>query len=126
MSVVFFFKQKTAYEMRMSDWSSDVCSSDLLNGRVHRSTLAYDSVYANGLQADNHTLNRGTATSREGMTNYLLDNQIEGHVTTGPVEHTLLGGFDYQRIRGHYSPGFGPGPTLAIFNPVYGERKSGG
>src|SRR3546814_2135254 len=27
---VFFFKQKTAYEMRISDWSSDVCSSDLI------------------------------------------------------------------------------------------------
>src|SRR3546814_1058910 len=32
---VFFFKQKTAYEMRISDWSSDVCSSDLmLNGNM--------------------------------------------------------------------------------------------
>src|SRR3546814_10177276 len=30
MYVIFFFKQKTAYEMRISDWSSDVCSSDLL------------------------------------------------------------------------------------------------
>src|SRR3546814_1546842 len=30
----FFFKQKTAYEMRISDWSSDVCSSDLI-GVVH-------------------------------------------------------------------------------------------
>src|SRR3546814_5711878 len=28
-SDIFFFKQKTAYEMRISDWSSDVCSSDL-------------------------------------------------------------------------------------------------
>src|SRR3546814_2422798 len=28
----FFFKQKTAYEMRISDWSSDVCSSDLRTG----------------------------------------------------------------------------------------------
>src|SRR3546814_8636614 len=28
----FFFKQKTAYEMRISDWSSDVCSSDLCGG----------------------------------------------------------------------------------------------
>src|SRR3546814_3998647 len=40
-SVIFFFKQKTAYEMRISDWSSDVCSSDLLaeavaNGRAER------------------------------------------------------------------------------------------
>src|SRR3546814_2855441 len=30
----FFFKQKTAYEMRISDWSSDVCSSDLLDKTV--------------------------------------------------------------------------------------------
>src|SRR3546814_8526273 len=30
---IFFFKQKTAYEMRTSDWSSDVCSSDLFAGR---------------------------------------------------------------------------------------------
>src|SRR3546814_6019113 len=29
--VFFFFKQKTAYDMRISDWSSDVCSSDLYN-----------------------------------------------------------------------------------------------
>src|SRR3546814_10115227 len=32
--VFFFFKQKTAYEMRISDWSSDVCSSDLFDGRL--------------------------------------------------------------------------------------------
>src|SRR3546814_1877511 len=35
----FFFKQKTAYEVRISDWSSDVCSSDLachcLRGNIH-------------------------------------------------------------------------------------------
>src|SRR3546814_15540041 len=34
MALIFLFKQKTAYEMRISDWSSDVCSSDL---RPHRS-----------------------------------------------------------------------------------------
>src|SRR3546814_1684981 len=34
---IFFFKQNTAYEMRISDWSSDVCSSDLASpDRVHR------------------------------------------------------------------------------------------
>src|SRR3546814_6487175 len=44
----FFFKQKTAYEMRISDWSSDVCSSDLYVrvGRVHRPDVG-------GLQARN-------------------------------------------------------------------------
>src|SRR3546814_2522443 len=41
VSVVFFFffKQKTAYEMRISDWSSDVCSSDLLVA-VHQQEVA--------------------------------------------------------------------------------------
>src|SRR3546814_4397929 len=41
--VVFCFKQKTADEMRISDWSSDVCSSDLLPagaGRAFRSRMA--------------------------------------------------------------------------------------
>src|SRR3546814_1482072 len=33
--VFFFFKQKTAYEMRISDWSSDVCSSDLHSEKLH-------------------------------------------------------------------------------------------
>src|SRR3546814_10258159 len=45
---IFFFKQKTAYEMRISDWSADVCSSDLasaefscsLDGRRHRGERA--------------------------------------------------------------------------------------
>src|SRR3546814_8048720 len=39
----FFFKQKTAYEMRISDWSSDVCSSDLGSARRDHVVLARDS-----------------------------------------------------------------------------------
>src|SRR3546814_1348771 len=41
--LIFFFKQKTAYEMRISDWSSDVCSSDLPHYRkcfIERSARA--------------------------------------------------------------------------------------
>src|SRR3546814_8303367 len=34
--IFFFFKQKTAYEMRISDWSSDACSSDLVKRRIKR------------------------------------------------------------------------------------------
>src|SRR3546814_8063619 len=34
LCVFFFFKQKTAYEMRISDWSSDVCSSDLIGAHI--------------------------------------------------------------------------------------------
>src|SRR3546814_9448162 len=39
-SYFFFFKQKTAYEMRISDWSSYVCSSDLLRKLVAHTTLS--------------------------------------------------------------------------------------
>src|SRR3546814_8873754 len=37
--MIFFVKQKTAYELRISDWSSDVCSSDLLPGSLLSSNL---------------------------------------------------------------------------------------
>src|SRR3546814_8504779 len=37
----FFFKQKTAYELRISDWSSDVCSSDLIAVRGPQVTPGY-------------------------------------------------------------------------------------
>src|SRR3546814_2640642 len=41
--LIFFFKQKTAYEMRISDWSSDVCSSDLREQRrLARTGCAHD------------------------------------------------------------------------------------
>src|SRR3546814_973523 len=43
----FFFKQKTAYEMRISDWSSDVCSSDLRDEHIKVVALALD----NGVEA---------------------------------------------------------------------------
>src|SRR3546814_6518030 len=43
LGCVFFFKQKTAYEMRISDWSSDVCSSDLNDERVNATWPAYEA-----------------------------------------------------------------------------------
>src|SRR3546814_2391687 len=42
----FFFMQKTAYEMRISDWSSDVCSSDLLVDIGHRDSQADEDMGA--------------------------------------------------------------------------------
>src|SRR3546814_152413 len=42
--VFFFFKQKTAYEMRISDWSSDVCSSDLNAFASAGGALQFDMV----------------------------------------------------------------------------------
>src|SRR3546814_5269012 len=67
--VFFFFKQKTAYEMRISDWSSDVCSSDLENGNpdlglaaAGRAALAQDASTVVGNPAGMTRLDRSQLT----------------------------------------------------------------
>src|SRR3546814_5780923 len=81
--VFFFFKQKTAYEMRISDWSSDVCSSDLSVEHVDPCTLilqlqqrrnCHDQI-KNGLSLANHATNAsnqiGRASCRERVCQYV-------------------------------------------------------
>src|SRR3546814_8661526 len=47
LNIFFFFKQKTAYEMRISDWSSDVCSSDLAkSGDAPQGTVTPEKLLA--------------------------------------------------------------------------------
>src|SRR3546814_8764254 len=41
----FFFKQKTAYDMRISDWSSDVCSSDLFDAIAQATGITRATIY---------------------------------------------------------------------------------
>src|SRR3546814_6527197 len=60
MVIFFFFKQKTAYEMRISDWSSDVCSSDLFEAPY--GPMGVNSGYA--LIAQRHMAEYAT-TSRQ-------------------------------------------------------------
>src|SRR3546814_10449736 len=62
----FFFKQKTAYEMRISDWSSDVCSSDLAELRaqlarwtLHRLAQAQQGQRHAARHVDGRNLERG-------------------------------------------------------------------
>src|SRR3546814_6941294 len=57
----FFFKQKTAYELRISDWSSDVCSSDLVRGWL--STQAMVLLFS-GSNMTNSVMSRSTPTPR--------------------------------------------------------------
>src|SRR3546814_16476379 len=49
MWIVCFFKQKTEYEMRISDWSSDVCSSDLIAGIAGHRDRGVEAVVRDGL-----------------------------------------------------------------------------
>src|SRR3546814_5754240 len=50
--IFFFFKQKTAYEMRISDWSSDVCSSDLMGipGLLEASAKTHTELRKRGIR----------------------------------------------------------------------------
>src|SRR3546814_10709785 len=48
LCVFCFFKQKTAYEMRISDWSSDVCSSDLDLAELHQLLREFVAVHRTG------------------------------------------------------------------------------
>src|SRR3546814_7329365 len=59
MCFFFFFKQKTAYEMRISDWSSDVCSSDLVGSLVGREPVVHGHAHGSDLAGsvvDGHDL----------------------------------------------------------------------
>src|SRR3546814_8783021 len=60
----FFFKQKTAYEMRISDWSSDVCSSDLRKASRARSGHAAKANSGAGRQRIQHLSDRRTQADR--------------------------------------------------------------
>src|SRR3546814_3009903 len=55
-SVFFFFKQKTAYEMRISDWSSDVCSSDLRTQTCSGARILRSADCISDVQATNPAL----------------------------------------------------------------------
>src|SRR3546814_4492143 len=60
---IFFFKQKTAYEMRISDWSSDVCSSDL---RVEQQrTVGPGGLGAQLVAVDELTAERGVVDRQD-------------------------------------------------------------
>src|SRR3546814_4077767 len=67
---VFFFKQKTAYEMRISDWSSDVCSSDLtfLSPKQTLGRKAREALIAFWLPSGGRVLSRGDGCSTSTMT----------------------------------------------------------
>src|SRR3546814_2097413 len=77
--VFFFFKQKTAYEMRISDWSSDVCSSDLLTTNAMRLSDHASMLAAAGVRRINVSLDT-------------LDPQAFRHITrVGDLSVALRG-----------------------------------
>src|SRR3546814_8905029 len=80
----FFFKQKTAYEMRISDWSSDVCSSDLLHHVVARSVHLRRRINSVGVPVARERW-RGRVARRQ------IRTALSGHILHSSGRHVLRG-----------------------------------
>lgn len=93
------------------------------NARYLRSEGQYRSLYSNYLESDYRTIRRSTIASDVNIDAYALDNQLQAKFDTGPLQHTVLMGADYQNTSTDTKSGSGvytAGPTLDIFDPVYG------
>src|SRR3546814_5875968 len=84
MSVFFFFfRQKTAYEMRISDWSSDVCSSDLEQAQEEEARRTAEEL------ARQETRERMTADARRAAMTAARD-QAEQEIISGRENHMAV------------------------------------
>lgn len=90
------------------------------NARYLRSEGDYRSLYNSNLMADYRTSRRSTIAADVNLESYTLDNQAQAKFDTGPLQHTLLFGGDYQNTSTDTKSGFAGGPNLDIFEPVYG------
>src|SRR3546814_3216544 len=88
--VVFFFKQKTAYEMRISDWSSDVCSSDLVAGGVKYNSGGLHAVLDAAYQTSTFRGQNITSDIGQRIESLTLTEDVDGHAEyTVPVNAVL-------------------------------------
>ena len=89
------------------------------NARFLHLAQDYKSVYGSALEDDLRTLDRGTAASLDNLNTFAIDNQVEGNFSTGPIDHMLLVGFDYQHYASNFDAGFGTAPSIDLFAPTY-------
>lgn len=96
------------------------------NARYLRTEGQYASLYNSsyGLAEDYRTITRYTIASDVDLESYTLDNQLQAKFDTGPLQHTVLFGADYQNSSTDSKVGYGSGPSLDVFNPVYGASIS--
>lgn len=87
--------------------------------RYLRTKVSLNQVYAAGWLNENE-LNRGYSGSDESLSAITVDNQLDGSVDTGNINHRLLFGVDYQRRSNNVTGSYGSFPALDAFHPVYG------
>src|SRR3546814_3524011 len=101
---LFFFKQKTAYEMRISDWSSDVCSSDLAEAARARANrykpLAEQQAVSQQDYTDALAQARGAEAADKQQQAALESAQVNLEFTTVPAPITGRSGRSLFTVRG--------------------------
>src|SRR3546814_10005575 len=90
----FFFKQKTAYELRISDWSSDVCSSDLSNYATALAGYIVERVSGEGFDSyiERHIfapLGMAHSTFRQPLPKALAPFMASGYATSRSEERRV-------------------------------------
>src|SRR3546814_6595740 len=87
----FFFKQKTAYEMRISDWSSDVCSSDLNMAEVSAEIMERNQLTAEDIawlvphQANKRIIDATAERMGVGPEKVMVNIEKYGNTTAGTI-----------------------------------------
>ncbi|HWX49231.1 MAG TPA: TonB-dependent siderophore receptor [Roseomonas sp.] len=91
------------------------------NLRYSHTGIDWDQVYGVGLADNGRSLNRFGYRVGLDVNTFQVDNQVKAEFTTGPLRHTVLGGFDYSQIFYRNAQAFASASPLDLFQPVYGS-----
>ena len=113
------FKRKQYSGTSLLTWTASPAWTIRQNLRVGKMKIDYNTINPDALQPDLRTITRETVLSLEDTNLFTADTNAEGRFSQGSLEHTVLVGVDYQRIKTDLQQGFGVAPTLDLFAPVY-------
>ncbi|EMH7334665.1 ferrichrome porin FhuA [Serratia marcescens] len=113
-----------ARKQRMIGYSFEHAFNDTWAVRQNLRYLQVDtdmkSIYGFGLSSPT-TINRAYVQSKEHLNNFAVDTQAQAKVKTGDIDHTLLFGVDYSRMRNDINSDYGSTDGLSMTQPQYGN-----
>ncbi|MGO2441645.1 MAG: ferrichrome porin FhuA [Serratia proteamaculans] len=94
------------------------------NLRYSKMDVDYRSIYGQGISpTDPAELTRGVMNSKEHLSSFAVDTQAQAKFATGLVDHTLLMGVDYMRMRNDVVYQYGTASPLNVVAPEYGNQS---
>ena len=94
------------------------------NLRYSKMDVDYRSIYGQGISATNPAeLTRGVMNSKEHLSSFAVDTQAQAKFATAAVDHTLLMGVDYMRMRNDVVYQYGSASSLNVVAPQYGNQS---